>query len=66
MIFKFGIYIVIAFLVIWCVPSINFNQIFKKNANPYQARVFTFLICLSIIYLITNFIIDLLNSIKIF
>lgn len=60
---KFFIYLFVAILVIWCFDSININQIFKKN-KILQARVFYFLIGLSMIYIITNFIYDFFISIN--
>ena len=62
---KFFIYIIVTILVIWCMDSININQIFKKNKIA-QARVFYFLLGISMIYLVTNFIMDLFTSGKIF
>ena len=54
---KMFIYIIVAIIVIWAMDSVNINQIFKKN-RIYQARTFYFLLALSLIYLITNFIYD--------
>jgi len=54
---KFIIYIFVAIIVIWSMDSININQIFKKN-HVKQAKLFYFLLCLAITYLITNFIFD--------
>ena len=64
MTFKFILYFVVTIIVIWAMESVNINQIFKKN-KIIQARVFYFLLGLSLIYLITNFIFDLINSVKI-
>lgn len=61
---KFLLYVVNTILVIWAMDSININGIFKKN-RIIQARVFYFLLGLSLIYLVTNFIWDLYSSIKI-
>ncbi|MBQ3307763.1 MAG: DUF1146 domain-containing protein [Bacilli bacterium] len=66
MYFKFILYFAVTILVIWAMDSININQIFKKNANPIQARLFYFFLGLSMIYLITNFLYDLLSCTKIF
>jgi len=55
---KIFIYILVSLLVIWSLDSVNINQIFKKN-KIYQARLFYFLLALSLIYLIANFIYDL-------
>lgn len=65
MTFKFILYFVVTILVIWTMDTININQIFKKNANPLQAKLFYFFLGLSMIYLVTNFIYDLIISIKI-
>ena len=54
---KFFLYIVVAILVTWATDSININQIFKKN-RVLQARVFYFLIILSLTYLVTNALYD--------
>lgn len=61
---KFFLYIIVTMLVIWAMDSVNINQIFKKN-KVNQARVFYLLLGLSLIYLITNFLMDLFTSIKI-
>lgn len=66
MYFKFILYFAVTILVIWAMDSININQIFKKNVNPIQARLFYFFLGLSMIYLITNFLYDLLSCAKIF
>ena len=47
-------------LVIWAMDSVNINKIFKKN-KILQARIFYFLLGISLIYLVTNFIMDLFN-----
>ena len=52
---KFFVYVVVTILVIWAMDSININGIFKKN-KIFQARIFYFLLGISMIYLITNFI----------
>lgn len=54
---KFIIYVFVAIIVIWSMDSININQIFKKN-HVKQAKLFYFLMCLALTYLITNFIFD--------
>lgn len=61
---KFFVYVVVTILVIWAMDSININGIFKKN-KIFQARVFYFLLGISMIYLITSFIMDIFTSIKI-
>ena len=60
---KFFVYVFVSILVIWSFDSVNINQIFKKN-KALQARVFYFLLGLSVIYLITNFIYDFFISIN--
>lgn len=60
---KFFIYILSTVLVIWSMDSININKIFKKNKEP-QARLFYFLLGISLIYLVTNFFMDLFTSLK--
>ncbi len=61
---KFILYILVSVLVIWAMESVNINGIFKKN-RVLQARVFYFLLGLSMIYLITNCLYDVFLSIKI-
>jgi len=62
---KFLLYIPVTLIVIWAMDSVNINQIFKKN-RVAQARIFYFLLGLSLIYLVTNFIMDLFTSLKFF
>lgn len=62
---KFFLYIVVTFLVIWAMDSVNINKIFKKN-KVLQARIFYFLLGVSLIYLVTNFLMDLFTSAKFF
>ena len=62
---KFFLYVIITILVIWAMDSININGIFKKN-RIIQARVFYFLLGISIIYLVTNFIWDLFTTVNLF
>ncbi len=61
---KFFLYATVTILVIWAMDSVNINQIFKKN-KIIQARVFYFLLGISLIYLVTNFLLDLFTSVKI-
>jgi uncharacterized membrane protein YwzB len=60
---KFILYIFVSALVVWSLESVNINAIFKKN-RVLKARIFYFLLGLSMIYLITNFIYDIFLSIK--
>ena len=58
---KLLLYVFVTIVVIWAMDSVNINQIFKKN-HIVQARVFYFLLGLSLIYLVTNFLMDLFIS----
>lgn len=60
---KFIVYIIVSILVIYSMDSVNINQIFKKN-RVFQATLFYFLLGVSLIYLVTNFIMDLYVSLK--
>ena len=61
---KFFLYVFVTIIVIWALDSVNINQIFKKN-RIIQARVFYFLLGLSMIYLVTNFLYDIFTSVRI-
>lgn len=61
---KFILYVAVTILVIWAMDSVNINKIFKQN-RVIQASVFYFLLGVSLIYLVTNFIWDLFTSFKI-
>lgn len=61
---KLLLYAFVTVVVIWAMDAVNINQIFKKN-HVIQARVFYFLLGLSLIYLVTNFLMDLFISSKI-
>lgn len=61
---KFFLYILVTILVIWSLDAVNINQIFKKN-RVTQARVFYFMLALSMIYLVTNFLYDIFSSVRI-
>ena len=62
---KIFVYLIVTIITIWAMDSVNINQIFKKN-KVVQARVFYFLLGVSLIYLVTNFIMDLFTSGKLF
>lgn len=62
---KFFLYVVVTILVVWAMDSININGIFKKN-KVFQARLLYFFIGISLIYLITNFLMDLFTITKLF
>ena len=58
---KFILYIIVSVIVIWAFDSININKIFKKN-KVAQATIFYFLLGISMIYLVTNFLYDFFTS----
>ena len=58
---KIFLYIIVSVIVIWAFDSININKIFKKN-KVAQATIFYFLLGISMIYLVTNFLYDFFTS----
>jgi len=62
---KFFLYLVVTILVIWSMDSLNINGIFKKN-KVIQARILYFFLGISLIYLVTNFLMDLFTITKFF
>ena len=54
---KFILYVLVAIITFWAMDGININFIVKKG-QVVKASVMYFLILLSIIYLVTNFIYD--------
>ena len=62
---KFFLYVAVTFLVIWAMDSVNINKIFKKD-KILQERIFYFLLGISMIYLVTNFIFDIFSCTKLF
>ncbi len=62
---KFFLYLVVTILVVWAMDSLNINGIFKKN-KIFQARLLYFFLGISLIYLVTNFFMDLFTTIKFF
>ena len=62
---KFFLYIVVTILVVWAMASLNINGIFKKN-KIFQARLLYFFLGISLIYLVTNFLMDLFTIWKLF
>lgn len=62
---KLLLYIFVTIMVIWSMDAVNINRIFKKN-KVVQATVFYFLLGISLIYLVTNFLMDLFTSSKFF
>lgn len=55
---KFFLYILVGFITIFAMDSLNINNLFKKN-KVIQARIIYFMIFLSLTYLTTNCIYDL-------
>ncbi len=55
---KFFLYLLVGFLIIFGMDSLNINALFKKN-KVIQARIIYFAIFLSLTYLATNCIYDL-------
>ena len=62
---KYFLYVVVTILVIWSMDSLNINGIFKKN-KVIQARLLYFFLGISLIYLVTNFLMDLFTLTKLF
>lgn len=62
---KFFLYLVVTILVIWAMDSLNINGIFKKG-KVFQARLLYFFLGISLIYLVTNFLMDLFTIWKLF
>ena len=62
---KVCVYLIVTIITVRAMDSVIINQIFKKN-KVIQARVFYFLLGVSLIYLVTNFIMDLFTSGKLF
>ncbi len=51
-------------LSIWCLESVNLNQIFKKN-RVFQARLLYLFLVIGLSYLVVNFFMDFFLSTKI-
>lgn len=62
---KLLLYLLVMPIVVIALDSININNIFKKN-KVFQARLFYFILALSLIYIITNMIYEITTLIKIF
>ncbi len=61
---KLLLYFLVTILVVFSLDSLNINQIFKKN-KPIKAKIFYLLLAISIIYLVTSFIMDFTSITKI-
>ncbi len=62
---KFFVYLFVTIIVIYSMDSVRINQIFKKDKIT-QARLFYFLVAISLIYLVSNFIMDFFTSSQIY
>ena len=62
---KIIVYALVTIITVIALDSVNINAIFKKN-KVFQARLFYFLLALSLIYLVTNFLFDCVEIVKIF
>ena len=62
--YKVLIYTLSVLLSIFAVSGINFNNFFKKNYKN-EARIFIFILSISLGYLLGSFIIEFLNISKI-
>lgn len=60
---KVFLYLFSSIVVIWAIDSVNITQIFKKN-KMMQAKVFYFLLAISMIQLLTMFLYDLFEATK--
>ena len=56
---KYAVYLLSTIIVIWSMDAVNMNVIFKKN-KILQARVFYIILCMVLIYLLSNFLMDFL------
>ena len=54
---KFILYVFISIITFWSMDCVDINRLFKQG-QVIKARVMYFLILLSIIYLVTNFMYD--------
>ena len=61
---KVYIYLLVSILVIFGFDSLNINGIFKKN-KIWQARVFYFLLALCMIQLVSTFVYDIYEAVRI-
>lgn len=61
---KIYLYTFVLMIVIWGMDSVDINRLFKKNKN-LQARILYLMICVSLTYMITNFLWDLYSISKI-
>ena len=61
---KILVYIFVMILVVWSLNALNINQFFKKG-RVYQATTCYFLIAVALIYLVSNFIIDIASIVNI-
>ena len=62
---KLFLYVIVTFIVAWAMDSLNINHLFKKD-HILKAQILYFLIGISIIYFVTNFLMDLFTLINFF
>lgn len=60
---KVYIYLLVSIFVFFGIESININGIFKKN-KIWQARVFYFLLTICMIQIVSTFIFDIYEAIR--
>ncbi len=60
---KAFLYLFSSIIVIWSIDSVNISYIFKKNKMA-QAKIFYFLLAISMIQLLTMFLYDLFEATK--
>ncbi len=58
--YKICIYIILTFLSIYGVSSINYEKFIRKN-KVWETRVLLMLLSIALAYLVTNFITDFIN-----
>ena len=61
---KIFIYLFSLVVVIWSIDSVNITQIFKKN-KIVQAKIFYFILALCLTELLTEFIYNVFEAVKI-
>ena len=62
---KVILYCIFTLLSTYILSSVNFNQFFKKGKIK-EAKIFIILLSFIMGYLLTNFVVDFLNSSQIF
>ena len=57
---KVALYIITLFASIFAYSGVDFEQIMRKN-KPIEARILVLFLSFATSYLVTNFLVDLLN-----